>query len=186
MKKVLVAALLILGLATGSAYAHGGYGGGYGDGYGCGNWMGGYGHGYPMMGPDMMGYGGYGRGYPMMGPGMMGYGDYGHGYGMMGPGMMGYGGYGHGYGMMGPGMMGYGENYHSRGYGWNAPQGVSSEKEQKFLNDTVQLRKQLNDKRFDYFEARRNPDTTRDQLIAIEKQIQDLQDKISEKAQADR
>ena len=99
------------------------------------------------------------------GPGMMGPG-YGGGYGM-GPGMMG-GGYGGGYGM-GPGMMG-------QGYDWQSPEC------QKFHDDTVQLRKQLHEKRFDYFEASRNPKTTGKDLSKIENEIKDLQDKLYLKA----
>ena len=189
MKKIILAALVLLALTGGYAFAQGGgYGGGYGNGqgYGMGPGMmgyGGYGNGYGM-GPGMMGYGGYGNGYGM-GPGMMGYGGYGNGYGM-GPGMMGYGGYGNGYGMMGPGMMGYGGRYNSPRQGWNAPRGWDPQQQQKFLNDTVQLRKELNEKRFEYFEAQRNPNTSREQLISIEKQIQDLQAKLYDKARSDR
>ncbi len=188
MKKILLTALVVLALTGGYAFAQGGYDGGYGNGYGYGNMMGGYGmmgNGGYGRGYGMMGYGGYGNGYGMMGPGMMGYGGNGNGYGMMGPGMMGYGGYGNGYGRMGYGRYNNAPD-NAPGYGWNAQNGWNPEKEQKFLNETVQLRKQLNDKRFDYFEAQRNPKTTRDQLIAIEKQIQDLQAKINDKAQSDR
>jgi len=92
--------------------------------------------------------GGYGRGYGM-GPGMMG-GGYGMGRGMMG-----------GYGM-GPGMMG----------------GYQSEECQKFLDDTAKLRKELHNKRFEYFEAYRNPKTTQETLLKLDKEIYDLQNKI--------
>ncbi len=115
--------------------------------------------------------GGY---YPcpqMMGQGMMGYG----GYGMMGPGMMGYGMMGHHRmgGMMGPGMMGYGD------YGTGK---YDPEAYQKYLDDTVDLRKKLHNRKFDYFEARRNPDTKRETLLKIEKEIHDIQWEIYEKA----
>jgi hypothetical protein len=72
---IVLAILLILGIAIAYAQQPGITGGPYG-GYCpyCGRWM-----GPGMMGP---GYGGYG-----MGPGMMGgYGGYGMGPGMMGPG----------------------------------------------------------------------------------------------------
>lgn len=142
MKKMILAAVLAVGLATaGMAYAHGGYGNG---GYGMG--------GYGMMGP--------GYGYGMMGPG----------YGMMG------GGYGNGYACPGYGNGGYRGGWNNS---WNNPNS------QKFLDDTVQLRKQLNDKRFEYQEALRNPNTTREQLAKIEKDMIDLQAKISDKAQQD-
>ena len=105
------------------------------------------------------GWGGYGPGYGM-GPGMMGgYGGYG-----MGPGMMyGWGGYGPGYGR-GPGW-GYGQN----------------EECQKFMDDTAKLRKELYNKRFEYFEAYRNPDTKSDTLAKLDREIRALQEKIYEK-----
>jgi len=82
----------------------------------------------------------------------------------------GWGGYGMGYGsmMMGPGyggqMMGQG------GY------------DQKFLDETVDLRKELHEKRFEYMEALRDPKTDKDTIAKIEKEIDELQDKIVEKA----
>ncbi len=88
----------------------------------------------------------------MMGPGMMG--------GMMGPGMMG--------GMMGP-----------RGYGM---QGSDPEAYQKYLNNTTELRKKLHDKKFEYFEAMRNPETKRETLMKLEKEILDAQWELYEKA----
>lgn len=99
----------------------------------------------------------------------------GGGYGM-GPGMMyGYGGYGGGYGM-GPGMMGgyggYGPGY--RGYG----QGALTEACQKFLDETAGLRKELHNKRYEYFEAMRNPNAKPEDIAKEEKQIHDLQVKI--------
>lgn len=81
-------------------------------------------------------------------------GGYRGGYGM-GPGMM--GGYG-----MGPGMMG----------------GYQSEECQKFLDDTAKLRKELHNKRFEYSEAYRNPKTTQETLLKLDKEIFDLQNKI--------
>lgn len=121
------------------------------------------------------------------GPGMMGGGEQGWkycpycgsyigprgGYGM-GPDMM--GGPGRGYGM-GPGMMG--------GYGMNC--GVmgrcsQSEECQKFLDDTAKERKNLHEKRFDYQEAYRDPKTTKETLINMEKEIRELQEKIYAKS----
>jgi len=125
--------------------------------------------GYPcQMGPGMMG--GYGWGPGMMGgygmgPGMMG--GYGWGPGMMGgygmgPGIM--GGYG-----MGPGMTG--------GYGY----GYSKE-QQKFLDDTADLRRELHSKQFDYNEARRDPKAKTETLEKLANEIRGLQRKIYEKA----
>jgi hypothetical protein len=116
------------------------------------------------MGPGMMGQG-QGRGYGM-GPGMMGQGQ-GRGYGM-GPGMMGQGwGYG-----MGPGMTERGSGY---GYG-------QSEQCQKFFNETSDLRKELNTKRFEYSEAIRNPKTKPETIGKLEKEIYEMQEKVYKKA----
>jgi hypothetical protein len=101
-------------------------------------------------------HGGYGMGSGMMGRGMMG--GQGMGSGMMGQGMMGGRG-------MGPGMMG-------RGYMSQSPEC------QKFFDDTAGLRKDLHNKRFEYFEAARNPKTTGEALAKIEKEIRELQEKI--------
>jgi hypothetical protein len=165
---------------------------GYG-GYGMGPGMMGYG-GYGM-GPGMMGYGGYG-----MGSGMMGYGGCGNmgygGYGMMGPGMMGnhqmmHGGYGMGSGMMGygtPGMMGHHQMMHG-GYGMGSGmmgyggQGYNAEAYRKFMDETSTLRKKMHDKKFEYFEALRNPETKREDVVKMEKELQELQREIYEKRQ---
>ena len=105
------------------------------------------------------GWGGRGFNGHMMG----GYGMMHGGYGMMG-------GYGGGYGDC-PGAAYFGEN------GWN------SEVHQKFLEETAVLRKELNDKRFEYAEARRNPNTTMEQLASIEKEVIDIRTKLQEKAE---
>jgi hypothetical protein len=95
------------------------------------------------------------------------------GYGM-GPGMM--GGYGRGYGM-GPGMMGgYGMHPGARG------DYSQSEECQKFFEDTSKERKILHDKIFEYHEAYRKPETTKETLVNMEKEIRDIQEKIYSKA----
>lgn len=107
-------------------------------------------------------YGGHGM---MMGGG--GYGMMMGGYGM-GPGMMedyGFNRGGHHY----PGAAGFGRN------NW------TSEQNEKFLDDTVELRKAMHDKRFEYMEAVRNPKSTRQQLTMMEKEMIDLRDKIYDK-----
>jgi peptidoglycan hydrolase CwlO-like protein len=104
-----------------------------------------------MMNPCMMNCGMMGRG--MMGGGMMG------GCGMMGGGMM--GGYG-----MGPGMWGYG--YQQKAF-------------QKFLDETKDLRKELHNLKFEYFEAVRNPDSRPEDIDKLEKEMKELQKKIFEK-----
>ena len=109
------------------------------------------------QGPGMMGGGQQGWQYcPYCGQ-PLGQGGYG-----MGPGMM--GGYGMGPGMMGPGYYG------------------QSEECQKFFDQNAGLRKELNSKRFDYFEAMRNPKTTPESLSKLEKEIRELQEKIYAKA----
>lgn len=93
----------------------------------------------------------------------------GGGYGM-GPGMG--GGYGMGPGMgggfgMGPGMMGY---------------NFQNPECQKFLDDTFKLRKELHDKRFDYFETIRNPKTTGETASKLMSEMRELQENIFAKA----
>ncbi len=80
-----------------------------------------------------------------------------------------------GYAMMGGGSVdcqraNYGQN------GWN------SESQQQFLNDTKQLRKQMNDKRFEYMEAKRKPNTTNQQFADLEREMFDLHAQLRDKA----
>jgi hypothetical protein len=111
---------------------------------------------YAQMG--MMG-GGQGWNYcPYCGQSMMG-------GGMMGGGMMGHGMMGRG--MMGGGMMG---GYYGQ-----------SEECQKFLDETSGLRKELFNKRFEYFEAYRNPKTSPETIVNLEKEIRELQEKMHAK-----
>ncbi len=160
--------------------------------HGEGSGMMGYG-GYGMMGPGAMGYGGSGmmqhRGYGMMGSG---------GCDMMGPGAMGYGGYGmmgnhqmmHG---MGSGMMGYGMGQGMMGYGGcgmmgsgmgtGMMRGYDSNAYEKFMNDTKDLRKKLHDKKFEYYEAVRQPDITREDVSKIEKEMWEIKKNINDKWQ---
>lgn len=94
--------------------------------------------------------------------------------------MMGYGGHG----MIGPGMMGYGGGYaNCPGAAYFSENGRNSEVHQQFLEDTVSLRKELNDKRFEYQEAQRSPNATRDQLASIENEIIDIEKQLRSKAQ---
>ncbi len=140
MKKIIITAILVVGLAAGYAVAHNS------------DW------GMRGNGGHMMGGGQYG----MMHHGMMR-----GGQSMMGPGMMGgAGGY-----MDCPGARSFGNGR------W------TGEPQQQFLDDTVELRKELHDKYFAYQEARRNPGTTQDQLVSIEKEIVDLRSQLQERAQ---
>jgi len=167
MKKVFFITVLVLGLLSTYGFAgmeghmmHQGMMGGSGS----------EGHeGMPdeyMMNPYMMG--------GMMGRGMMG------GCGMMGGGMMGRGMMGGcdmmGGGMMGSGMMsGCGMGPGMWGYGYQ------QKAFQKFLDDTKDLRKELHNLKFEYFEAVRNPDSKPEDIDKLEKEMNELQKKIYEK-----
>ena len=141
----------MMGVYGGYAMGPGMMGGGYG--YGPGMMGGGYGYG--MHQGMMGGYGGYG-----MGPGMMG----GYGYGM-GPQMMGSCG-------MGPGMMGY----------YSPEQYEKQFKEnQKFFDETKELRKKMHSLKFDFAEAQRNPATKREDLEKMNNEMENIWKQIDEK-----
>ena len=103
-----------------------------------------------------------------------------HMRGMREPGMKGYGGCDMMGGGMGSGMMGHHQTMHGSGSSGMMGE-VSSEEQQKFLNNTVDLRKQLMMKRFDYSEASRNPETKSEEFKRIEKDMWELQKKITDK-----
>jgi hypothetical protein len=94
---------------------------------------------------------------------MLGAGVYAYGPGG-GGGFFGCPGYGYGPQMMGPG---YGPSA-----GWRGAY------DQKYLDQTADLRRQLNDTRFDYQEAIRNPKTSPETVAKLEKKIGDLQEKL--------
>ena len=78
----------------------------------------------------------------------------------------GYGGHrGCGEHMMG-GMMGYG----------------SEEDQQKFLDDTTDLRREMHNKKFEYNEALRKPDTKPATLLKLQKEMLEIKVKMYEKA----
>jgi len=150
---------------------------GYGYDYGMGSSMMG---GYGMM-PSMMGYGmgpSMMSGYGMM-PSMMGYG--------MGPSMMG------GYGMI-PNMMGYGMGPAMMGrYGYGIdPRMMSPETEKlykenikknnRFLDETKELRKKLHTLKFEYQEALRSTPEPNEKLNKMRSEMFDLQQKIYNKS----
>jgi len=99
---------------------------------------------------------------------------YAHGTAYQGSGLMtgsGYGGH----------MMGqrYGGHMMSSMMGWgNSEYGY----DQKFLDKTTKLRKELHNKRFEYFEAIRNQKTTPETIAKLEKEIRELQKNVKEKA----
>jgi|Deesub1362B_J571_1020462.scaffolds.fasta_scaffold00139_9 hypothetical protein len=78
--------------------------------------------------------------------------------------------------MMGPGM-------HTTG--WNCGGGACFGPygyDKKFLDETRELRKQLHDKRFEYFEALRDPNIKPETITKLEKELSELQQKLYEKA----
>ena len=94
-----------------------------------------------------------------------------------------------GYGMMGQGMMG---NYHGKGsWGNNDCPGASlsnqggwnSDEHQRFLDETAGLRKQMNEKMFEFNEERRSPDANSDQLAKLKKELIDIRSMIQKKAE---
>ncbi len=99
---------------------------------------------------------------------------------MMNGGMMGM----HGK-MMGPGMMGGGQGNWGMGcngmMGGGMMQRMSPEQQQAFMDQTVDLRKQMMEKRFAYMEAMRNPSTTPQDLAKVEKEMLGLRAKMMEK-----
>ena len=95
--------------------------------------------------------------------GMMG------GKGMMMQGRMGcmkMMGEGMGMGMMGGGMM----------------QHMSAENQQKFMDATKEMRKEMHMKRFEHMEAMRNPKTTMQELSAMEQKMLDSRQEMMKKA----
>jgi hypothetical protein len=91
-------------------------------------------------------------------------------------------GWGGGGYMMGPG---YGSHMMGQGYGgsymrgWGGP---GQDIDRKFFDETSNLRKDLHNKRFEYFEAARNPKTDPETLTTLEKEIYEIQTKIRGKA----
>jgi hypothetical protein len=94
---------------------------------------------------------------------------YAHGPGRWGGNMMspGYGGH-----MMDPGYGGHMMGKRDFQYGYD----------QKFLDETAELRKDLHNKRFEYFEMLRNQETSPEAGARLEKEINELQAKLYEKA----
>jgi len=105
-----------------------------------------------------------------------------HGSGGWGGGHMmdrGYGGH-----MMDQGSRGHmmGDGYGGHMRGWTGSGSAPAQTDQKFLDETSGLRKDLHNKRFEYFEAQRNPDTKVETLASMEKDIFALQDQIHKNA----
>jgi len=73
---------------------------------------------------------------------------------------------GYGYHMMGQSYGGHMMGWRGGGY------------DQKYLDETADLRKELNTKKFEYFEAIRNPKTEPETVSKLEKEIGELQNKL--------
>ncbi|MHA2218827.1 MAG: hypothetical protein ACXACY_23125 [Candidatus Hodarchaeales archaeon] len=87
--------------------------------------------------------------------------------------------YAQGPGWVGGNMMGQGYGGHMTGpkMGWRG-----SGYDQKFLDETSDVRKELHNKKFEYFEATRDPETKPDTIAKLEKETRELQEKLYAKA----
>jgi hypothetical protein len=87
--------------------------------------------------------------------------------------------YAQGPGWGGGNMMGQGYGGHMTGpmMDWRG-----SGYDQKFLDETSDVRKDLHNKKFEYFEATRNPDTKPETIAKLEKETRELQEKLHAKA----
>lgn len=74
--------------------------------------------------------------------------------------------------------------YHKMGYGYHGHmmRGADSGYDQKFMDETAGLRKELHLKKFEYSEALRNPKTDPETISKLEKEIQELKSKIHSQA----
>jgi hypothetical protein len=90
----------------------------------------------------------------------------------------GTGGVGGNYG----GHMGPGYGGHMMGQGFGGPMMGGGGYDQEFLEETREMRREMHNKRFEYFEASRNPNTTRGDLAKLEKEIGELQENLYEKS----
>jgi hypothetical protein len=85
-------------------------------------------------------------------------------------------------------MAGPGYNHMGQGYGYGecggpgACAGAGSTLNKKFLDETSDLRREMNQKRFEYMEAIRNPKTDEKTIASLEKELDELRAKIHEKA----
>jgi len=94
--------------------------------------------------------------------------------------------YAHDSGWYGGGHQGYMSGYHMMDPGYSGHmRGWTGENDQKFLDETADARKELNDKKFEYFEAARNPNTKTEAITKLEKDVRELEDKIYQKAPRD-
>ncbi len=78
--------------------------------------------------------------------------------------------------------MGSGDGGHMMGPGYGHMYGNQGGYDQKFLDETVDERKELHQKRFEYMEAVRDPKTDDKTVTKLEKEITGLQEKLYAKA----
>ena len=87
-------------------------------------------------------------------------------------------------------MMGRSYGGHMDGTGYGGHMGGSTgqryEENQTFLDETADIRRELHEKRFEYAETTRDPNTTIGTMRALEKEMYDLERKINDKAPATR
>jgi hypothetical protein len=79
------------------------------------------------------------------------------------------------------GHPGYGYHMMGTGYGGHM-RGWTGGYDQKFLEETADVRKELNNKQFEYSEAIRNRKTDPETVTKLEKEIGELQNKLYAKA----
>jgi len=78
---------------------------------------------------------------------------------------------------------GYNSDAPMMGPGYGGPvMGGRGSYDQKYLDETADLRKELNTKKFEYFEAIRNPKTAPETVAKLEKEIGELQGTLNAKA----
>jgi len=109
------------------------------------------------------GYGGY-----MMGPGMMGYGQ-------------GYGGHMMGYG---PGYRGHMMGYGPYGYGDLSQQDAAKleQSQEKFFNDTRDLRNAIQQKQFALNQELQQPKPDQEKVLNLQKELSQLESQFDQKA----
>ncbi len=74
-------------------------------------------------------------------------------------------------------------NYNCPNYLGGGQSGWTTEQRQQYLDSTVALRKEMQNKRFELNEAQRNPKTTAEQLGTLEKELIDIRTQLNAKAQ---
>jgi hypothetical protein len=86
----------------------------------------------------------------------------------------------HGSNGWGSSHMGQGNGGYMMGKGYGKGGGTDLKADHEFLDKTADMRKALHDKKFEYREAARNPETTVGTLTKLKKDIFDLKTKIRE------